>query len=359
MWIESLRTKNFRNLNDEEVRFNQGLNWLIGPNGQGKTNCLEAIYFVMTTKSFRTSRNADLFRDRRDTSAIQSTLVKNKARFRFSVELQPGKVGRFLGDKPCKPIDFFETAVVMAFTARDKILVEGSPSDRRQLLDRMIASIDPNYIGLIARYRQILNQCRKLLLQRNDLTTYRGFKRAAIPIALKIVEKRQAFLEAIRVDTLEIHQSLFAEEEPLFFRYRLHNCPSREQYAQRMLDVCAEELLHGRGVMGPHLDDMDIRFINHKAKHFASSGQVRSIALSLKLAVRNRYHEQTGFYPPLLLDDIDAELDSDRLFRLLNYLDTRGQTLISTSKYGTIQGRLHDHVYMVQGGCISPERISE
>ncbi|CAM2007510.1 hypothetical protein APED_12645 [Acanthopleuribacter pedis] len=180
-----------------------------------------------------------------------------------------------------------------------------------------------------------------------------------IPIAQKIIDKRREFLELIREPSIAIHQNLFADQEPLFFSYRLHNCPVPNQYGQRHLDVCAEEMLHGRAVMGPHLDDLDIRFIDHKAKHFASSGQVRSIALSLKLAVRELYRERYGFHPPLLLDDIDAELDSERLLRLLNYLDTRGQTLISTSKYGTIQGRLHDHVYMVDDGCISSERISE
>ena len=121
------------------------------------------------------------------------------------------------------------------------------------------------------------------------------------------------------------------------------------------MDVSAQELLLGRGMAGPHLDDLEIRFKDNRARNYASSGQVRAIVLSLKLAVRELIFQEKKVVPLLLLDDIDAELDTERLGRLLEYLEGSGQTLITTSKYGIISGR-NAAVFLVQAGRISSER---
>ncbi|CAM2067223.1 DNA replication and repair protein RecF [Sulfidibacter corallicola] len=354
-----MEVENFRNLEDGVITFEPKLNWLVGPNGQGKTNCLEGVYFVLTTKSFRTNRNSDLTGSAKQGSGLKGELIKEGARYVFSVNIVPGKTQRWLGEKACKPLDFFEIGSVISFTARNKALVEGQPDDRRRFLDRMIASLEPKHIMTLAKYRRIRGQLKKIMMSSKDLRVYRGFKSTACRSAMEIVHKRIAFLESIRSRCLEIHRDVFDGEADLYFDYRVRNCAELSHYENRMMELSAQELLYGRSMIGPHLDDIDIRFIGNKARHFASSGQVRSIVLSMKLAVRETYHEKYGSYPIMILDDIDAELDSERLSRLLNYLDTRGQTLISTSKYGTIQGRLQDHVCMVHAGCISPERKIE
>ena len=124
-----------------------------------------------------------------------------------------------------------------------------------------------------------------------------------------------------------------------------------EHYEQRFMDLSAQEMLLGRTLVGPHLDDVDLRISGRQAKNYASSGQVRTMVLSVKLAVRDWVKQVKSYYPILLLDDIDAELDMERLTKLMNRIQDQGQSLISTSKYGTI-GLQHGRNYMISSGHI-------
>lgn len=342
--------RNFRNLADGTLSFQNGLNGLVGANGQGKTNCLEALYFAMTSKSFRVHQLADLACDPKQDLSAGVLVQKGISQLRYTVAVKDGRSTRLLGGKTCKTLDFFRQAAVIAFTARDKNLVEGSPDDRRRFLDRLIAYLEPEHMLRLSKYRKIHNQCRHILKRERNLAVYRGFKQQLVPIATEIATKRCQFLESIRERTLSLYGEIFSQSEQPFFRYRLRNCDHLEQLPRKLMDVCAQELLHGRSLVGPHLDDLGIRLQDKKAKPYASSGQIRSIVLSLKLAVRETYYARFGHYPIFLLDDIDAELDIGRLSTLFNFLQDRGQTMVSTSKYGIIKGLEQLFCYEVQQG---------
>ena len=337
MWVKYLESKGFRNFVDQRIKLDPSLNWLTGPNGQGKTNGLELLYFSLTGKSFRTSRLSELIRNTETQMAVSAGVRKADQAFEFGVEIQSGKVKRLLGGKPCKPMDFFKIGAAICFTARSKLLVEGPPDERRLFLDRMVATLDPEYIHLLARYRKTLTQLKQILHKSKDLHVYRSFKQALIPTAHAITQNRMNCLEQIRPRATWIYQNVFLGEGDLTFEYQLKNCQDLASLEKKMMDVCAKEVLYGRSLVGPHLDDLGIFVKRNRAKTVASSGQVRAIVLSMKLAIRESYKNKLGTYPILLLDDIDAELDSQRLGGLIKHVFGQGQTLISTSKYATIE----------------------
>ena len=355
MWIKELQTDNFRNLVDGQVQFEPGLNWLYGPNGHGKTNCLESAYLSLTGKSFRTPSARDLLRVDGKECSLVSKVVKGTTTWEYGVRLGKGKTTRLLGGKVCKSLDFFKSASIMAFTARAKNMVDGVPDDRRRFIDRMIACTEPQYMILLSKYRKIMSQLRPVLLQRGDLGVYRGFKAILAPVSRAIVDRRMGFIDQIKDEAGAIFTDVFQGQGKLRLAYKIRNVPKLEFYEKHLLDICAQEMLHRKSLSGPHLDDLEIVVEDHAARHFASSGQVRAIVLATKLAVREVYFRKFGYYPVLLLDDIDAELDPVRLGGLLSFLSKRGQCLISTSKYGTIGAHLEGCVYVVEAGRISPK----
>ncbi len=355
MWIQSCEAVNFRNLTEDRVHFESGLNWLYGANGQGKTNCLEMIYFALTSKSFRASRASDLLCDKALDGRAHAEVKRQNRSISFAVTVSKGKTTRYLAGKTCKSTAFFQSAAAISFTSRSKNLVEGSPSDRRLFMDRMIAYIDPEHMLTLARYRKTHNQLKQILYRSKNLAVYRSFKSALVPIALKLVERRLTFLDSISRDVTEIYAGVFSGVGKLHFAYKQKGVSSYRDLGKRMMDVCAQEILHGKSLVGPHLDDLEINVEQNRAKHRASSGQVRAIVLSMKIAVRESYKNRLNSYPILLLDDIDAELDSQRLAGLIKFLSGRGQTIITTSKYATIGESPEGSVFEVSAGRISPK----
>ena len=357
MWLKRIEFENFRNLKPAGLDLEQGLNWFVGENGQGKTNALEAPYFILTGKSFRTHRMADLIGTGAASFRLQSILQKGNSQIPIRLQYLDGKNQRFIGSKACKASDVYRMSAVFAFTARSKNFIEGSPDERRKFLDRIISYLNFDHMVALSRYRKVHSQLRSILHQSRDLHLYKSFKNSAIPIARQIVSNRVNFLESIHEDAQQLFGSLFFEQTPLKLKYKLKNCPDPDNYANRMLDISAREILTGRSLMGPQLDDVGIEFSSLKASSYASSGQIRAMILSILLAAREAYRRSFGFYPIMILDDIDAELDFKRLEKLLNYLEKRGQSLISTSKYDRIDRFPQSgNFYRLDDGSIDLER---
>jgi len=347
---ESFEFTDFRNIEYEPISCWPGVNWLVGDNGQGKTNFLEAVYALSTVKSFRTPKIKQCRRKGSDSARLAGRLARGQVR--RDIKLEIGKRGnrKWINAKPCETLDFIQQAAVIAFTSRSKALVEGSPKDRRGFLDRMMALSDTEHMRKMAKFRRQLRQLRGILHDSADLRLYRSFKMTLVGAAEHIVRDRLRFLEEMSQRASEIFASIFSEQIRVVVKYKFNHNSGLKEYQDAMMRHCAAEVLHRRMLMGPQLDDLSIELSGEQAKGFASSGQVRAVVLSLKLAVRDRFHELHGRYPVLLLDDIDAELDKKRLFRLLSYVDRRGQTFVSTSKYATIKDCEIGQAYRVNAG---------
>ncbi len=342
MLLETLEAENFRNLNGKIICGN-GLNIIFGDNGQGKTNWLEAIYLLATTKSFKTARlteaikfdeNLALVRGRvhqgDDINRVLQVAVQGNTKI-LSVNNKKETVQRFLGQLHA-----------VNFNSDELEIVRGTPDARRKFLDGGIVSIYPPFVQTLADYNRVVRQ-KNSLLQSAQAQEFSLEKVAAllepwneqlIVHAARIHKARLRYVERLQ-EVLE--RKLFDREE-ITIRYvsSLEDKGDLSDYAallaERLILRVQAELRSGYALIGTHRDDLDILFDGHDLRKYGSSGQQRSALLILQLATLSVYFEQHKEYPLFLLDDVDAELDYKRIGQLLEFLSDKTQTFVTTSK---------------------------
>jgi len=342
MLLEELHVRDFRNLSGE-VAFGPDLNILIGDNGQGKTNFLEAIYILATSRSFKTAKLQEVIRFEGELAAIggrvrqsegisrelQAVLERNTKA--FAVNGKRESIQQYLGQLH---------AVV--FNSDELEIIRGLPAARRRFLDTTIVAIHPPYVQTITDYNRVIKQKNSLLQNARDqefsiektAELLEPWNEQLVALATKIHRSRVRVVERLN-EALE--RKLFADEN-ITIRYfsSLEDKGDLADYenliAERLQLRVQAETVAGYSLIGPHRDDLVISLDGHDIRKFGSAGQQRSSLLMLQLANISIYYAQRGEYPLFLLDDIDAELDYRRIGLLLDYLNGKTQTLVTTSK---------------------------
>lgn len=347
MLLESIEAVNFRNLQGS-ILFGQGLNILIGENGMGKTNWLEAIAVLASTRSFRTARLQDAISFNNQTAMIGGSVRESPEIVRdlriviagntktVTVNAKKETVSRYLGQLH---------AVV--FNSDELEIVRGQPDARRRFLDTGIVSLHPPFVQVFADYSRVIKQKNALLqtARDNDETAEKIADRLEpwnsqlAPLAAKIHRGRVRFIERIN-EVLE--KRLFGREE-LSVRY-LSSLEGKGDLAdyqtlisERLSLRVQAEVTAGHSLIGIHRDDMELKFDGHDIRKFGSAGQQRSALLLLQLANISVFHATRGEYPLFLIDDIDAELDYKRIGKLLKFLEGKTQTFVTTSKESFVE----------------------
>lgn len=347
MLLESLEAQNFRNLSGK-ITCARGLNIIVGENGHGKTNWLEAIYLLATTKSFKTARLSEAVkfdeelaivkgdvRQSAEISRLMQVAIQGNSKI-LSVNNKRETVQRFLGQLHA-----------VLFNSDELAIVRGGPESRRKFLDGGIVAIFPPYVQTLADYNKIIRQKNSLLqkAQRDELTVDETAERLIpwneqlIQNAVKINKARVRYVERLNED---LEKKLFDKEE-VSIRYisSLEGKGDLEDYAnlldERLKLRVQAELRSGYALIGTHRDDLDINFDGRDLRKFGSSGQQRSALLILQLATLSVYFSQNNEYPLFLLDDIDAELDYKRIGHLLEFLSDKTQTFVTTSKESFVE----------------------
>lgn len=342
MLLESVEGLNFRNLQGG-IQFGPELNILVGENGQGKTNWLEAIGVLAGGRSFRTAqlREAINFDER-------SASVKGQVRESPEIvrELQViisanTKTLSVNGKKEPAPRYLGQLHAVV-FNADELEIVRGQPEARRRFLDAGIVSLHPPFVQVLADHSRVIKQKNALLQSaRDDGRSVDETRELLVPwneqlatLAARIHRSRVRFVERLN-QVLE--KKLFGREQ-LSVRYvsSLEGKGDLTNYAKLIaerLDLRVQaELAAGHALVGTHRDDMELTFDGRDLRKFGSAGQQSSALLLLQLANVAVYQATRGEYPLFLLDDIDAELDYRRLEKLLDFLRGKTQTIITTSK---------------------------
>ena len=342
MLLESLEAQNFRNLNGK-IACGKNLNIIFGENGQGKTNWLEAIYLLSTTKSFKTAKLQESINFGDELAIVRGTIQKSAEISRvlqvalegntktLSVNNKKETINRYLGELH---------AVI--FNSDELEIVRGTPEARRKFLDGGIVSIYPPFVQTLTDYNRVIRQKNSLLqsAQESNFSLEKTsellepWNEQVIALATRIHKARIRYVERLN-ETLE--KKLFGKEE-ITIRYAssLEGKGDLSDYAalltERLLLRVQAELASGYSLIGTHRDDLEITFDGHDLRKFGSSGQQRSALLILQLATVSVYFEQNKEYPLFLLDDIDAELDYKRIGQLLDFLSDKTQTFVTTSK---------------------------
>jgi len=367
MIIESLAVNNFRNLSGS-ITWGPGLNILYGNNGQGKTNWLEAIHTLSRTKSFRTQRLQEAIRFGQDSAFIEgqvSTGVDVHRNLRISLRENTKSI--WVNEKREQLARYLGLLQVFAFTADQLEVVRGMPEARRHFIDRGVASLRPAYIRTVADYNKVIKQKNRILqdasereLRLEEVENLVGpWNEQLATLGTAIHSARVEYTERLNG---ALERSLFEPAE-LQIRYAssLETRGDINDYEtllrERLQLRLPAEIASGRALIGPHRDDLAIHLAGREMRVFGSSGQQRSALLLLDLAAISVYNSWHQDYPVFLVDDVDAELDEKRIRRLLEYLEGRTQTFITTSKRSHLEGFLSKaNVHeIVQGEALSAE----
>ncbi|UFT99430.1 DNA replication/repair protein RecF [Radiobacillus kanasensis] len=345
MHIRQLTLKHYRNYEQLDVTFDDKINVIIGENAQGKTNLMEAIYVLGFSKSHRTPRDKELIQWDAEYAKIEGSVFKRNRTFPLEIIFSSkGKKAKLNHIEQRRLSDYIGALNIVMFAPEDLNLVKGNPQIRRRFIDMEIGQVQPVYIHHLGQYQKILKQRNFLLkdLQRNqkgDRTMLHVLTDQLIEHAAVIIEKRFLFLELLRKWAQPIHQGISRGLENLEIRYQCsvdvsesHNKEKISSiFSEKFKEVESREVERGNTLIGPHRDDLAF-YVNEKdVQTYGSQGQQRTTALSLKLAEIELIHSEVGEYPILLLDDVLSELDDYRQSHLLDTIQGKVQTFVSTT----------------------------
>ncbi|HEY2974118.1 MAG TPA: DNA replication and repair protein RecF [Pyrinomonadaceae bacterium] len=366
MILDALEVNNFRNLSGK-IFWGPGLNIIHGNNGQGKTNWLEAIYTLSRTKSFRTQRLQESIRFGEKTASIEGQVSTGEDLHRdLRVTLKENTKSIWVNGKREQLARYLGLLQVFAFTADQLEVVRGMPEARRHFIDRGIASLRPAYVQTVSDYNKVIKQKNRILQDSSELerrlseteNLIAAWNEQVVTLGTEIHKARIEYTERLNS---ALERTLFEPAE-LQIRYSssLESKGDLNDYEallrQRLQLRLPAEVAAGRALIGPHRDDLGVQLGGREMRVYSSSGQQRSALLLLDLAAISVYNSWHDDYPLFLVDDVDAELDEKRIKRLLEYLEGRTQTFITTSKRSHVEGYLSKaNVHeIVQGESVSP-----
>ena len=355
MILTSLHLFQFRNLSRIDWNPHPKANLLLGSNAQGKTNLLEAIFFLGTTKTLHPGTETDdLIQHEAEESLLKAQVShKDGALLRdLEAQLKRGTPKRFLLNfKKLSPLSkLFGQLPVVLFTPEDLDLVKAGPQARRLYLDLEISQASQAYLQDLTRYHRALKQ-RNAALRRfaegtSGLDSVHAFDEELIRSGTAILRFRSRAVSELEPLAAEAQKRLAGRPEHLSLRYVSSlaqeknagpaSLPEDDEalahvFRLRLRERAREEQARGTTLSGPHRDDLELLLDGRPARLFASQGQQRSIALSLKLAEVQFLTRKLGESPVLLLDDVLSELDLDRQSHLLALLDERVQTFVTST----------------------------
>lgn len=355
MFIESLALNNFRNYEDAEINFSEGINILYGDNAQGKTNILEAIYMLATTKSHRGNRDKEIIQFEYDECHIRADIVKNTLKHRIDMHLRRSKSkGVAIDMVPIRrSAELLGLVNIIFFSPEDLTIIKNSPAERRRFMDMELCQLNRIYYSNLSTYNKILNQRNNLLKQisfdRRQIDMLDVWDKQLSDYGIKIVNKRNNFIDMINEIILDIHMKLTSGKEKLELLYDKN--VEQDEFADELIKKRDTDLKYQSTQIGPHRDDIIFMINDIDVKKYGSQGQQRTVALSLKLAEIELVKRLINDNPILLLDDVMSELDSTRRDALLSSINDI-QTIITCTGYDDfIKERLSiDMIYEVNQG---------
>ncbi|GAB2940922.1 DNA replication/repair protein RecF [Streptomyces mayteni] len=374
MHVTHLSLADFRSYSRAEVELDRGVTSFVGPNGQGKTNLVEAVGYLATLGSHRVSSDAPLVRAGADRAVIRAAVVEGERRQLVELELNPGRANRARLNRSTqvRPRDVLGVVRTVLFAPEDLHLVKGDPGERRRFLDDLVTARAPRLAGVRADYERVLKQRNTLLksaamARRHggrgaDLTTLDVWDQHLARAGAELLGQRLALVTALRPLTDKCYEELAPGGGPVGLEYRGPAgepaelaAASREELYEVLLGALAaarpQEIERGVTLVGPHRDDLLLRLGEFPAKGYASHGESWSLALALRLASFGLLKEE-GPEPVLVLDDVFAELDARRRERLAELVAPGEQVLVTAAVEQDVPGVLAGARFTVSEGRV-------
>ena len=371
MHVRRLELTDFRSYARTEVDLDPGPNVLIGPNGYGKTNLVEALGYVATLGSHRVATDQPLVRAGAERAIVRCAVVHDGRELLVELEIVPGKANRArLGRaQASRPRDVIGALRLVLFAPEDLALVRGDPSERRRYLDDLLVARQPRYAGVRADYERVLKQrnallrtaylARKVAGRAGDLSTLDVWDTHLAQHGADLVVGRLDLCEALATHVAKAYDAVSAGRGEARIAYDAKSWASdppgadRTEIEARLMEALVaarpSEVERGVTLVGPHRDDVTLTLGELPAKGYASHGESWSYALALRLAAFELLRAE-GIEPVLVLDDVFAELDSGRRERLAEMAGTANQVIVTCAVEADVPAALAGVRFLVTPG---------
>lgn len=318
MNITSLHLTGYRNLEDMVIAPYNGCNVIIGNNAQGKTNLLEAIYLCAFGKSHRIKQDEGLINFNKDFATVKCYFTKEELHRNITVHLNKKEKKIIVDNKAIKKrSELIGQLNCVMFCPDDLNLVKGSPGDRRKFMDKCLSQIYPKYFEALSKYFELLKYRNAELKNGGKLLDL--YNENISILGALINRYRIRYIEDINKIAKTVHKGLISNEN-ILLTYT-SDLTDKDVYLKELEKVYQKELRYQATQIGPHKEDVVIDINSTNAKMYASQGQQRSIALSLKISELNYIKNIIGETPILLLDDVMSELDKTRQQKLIKQIE--------------------------------------
>ncbi|MBN3922415.1 DNA replication/repair protein RecF [Nostoc sp. NMS4] len=355
MYLKTLNLRQFRNYQDQNVEFTAAKTILVGNNAQGKSNLLEAVELLATLRSHRMTRDRDLVQEGSAIAQINATLERQTGVSDLTLTLR--RNGRrsvaLNGESIRRQMDFLGVLNAVQFSSLDLELVRGGPEGRRNWLDTLLIQLEPVYAHILQQYNHVLRQ-RNAFLKRHvetlDATSLHSelavWDAQLATTGTRVIRRRDRAIQRLAPIASAWHASISGSTEVLQIKY-VSNIPLEDNQPEEVQQAflakiqqrAIAEMHQGTTLVGPHRDEIELTINQTPARQYGSQGQQRTLVLALKLAELQLIEEVVKESPLLLLDDVLAELDLSRQNQLLDAIQDRFQTLITTTHLGSFDSQ--------------------
>lgn len=358
MFVKKLNLRNFRNYDEAELEFSPLTNIIYGNNAQGKTNILESVYLFAQGRSHRAKTDKELVRFGSDFATLSMEFTDSERDYSAKMQIAANgkkavRINHVAIPKLSRLMNYLN---VVMFSPEDLSIVKGSPSGRRRFTDSAISQLYPSYMSALTEYNKALNQKNSLLkairINGGGADTLSVWNCQLADTAARVMRARMDFTARIEKAAALIQEEISGEK--LTMRYA-PNIKVDEVSAESVLEFLesrsAREIDAGASLYGIQRDDIEISINNRDAKLFASQGQQRTAALSMKIAQSEYINDIKGEYPVLLLDDIMSELDINRRMYLSERIRDK-QVLITSTDTDIVKDSAATKLFRIDGGKV-------
>ena len=363
MYISSLELADFRNIVSLHMDFSQGTNILYGENAQGKTNILESLYMISTTKSHRGVRDRDMIRFGVEESHIRSLIMKGGIDYRVDMHLRKNKSKGIAinGQRIRKASELIGLLHIVFFSPEDLGIVKNGPAERRRFMDMELCQLDASYLHNLNQYNKTVENRNRLLrdmYQFPDLQdTLSIWDDQLINYGRQIIESRRGFISDLNEIVGDIHSKLSGNREHLTILYEPNT--EADEFEEKLRRSRERDIHMKSTSVGPHRDDFSFMDRDTDLRRYGSQGQQRTCALSLKLSEIDLVKKVIGHRPVLMMDDVLSELDSGRQNYLLSTIGGIQTFITCTGLDEFVNNRFKiDQVFRIESGtCVEKSDI--
>lgn len=362
MQILNLKLLNFRNYEKLEINFNPSKNIIIGQNGMGKTNIVEAIYVLAFTKSFRGSKEDVVIRNNCDLARVEGTIFeKFKDNYKVIIKNADKKV-KINNNNVSRISDYLSNINIVLFTSEDLKLIKDTPNTRRKLINVELSQYSNDYLKILTYYNKVLKQrnayLKTLYINSNASVDYLNILTdQLIELGLKVHSYRQYFINLLKKYIKENYKKITGKHGLELIYKSDYNGKTKDELLKLYKKEQQRDIILGKTNIGIHRDDYDFVLNGFNLKDYGSEGEQKNAVIALKMAEINIFKEEKGVIPILILDDLFSELDEEKINNILSFISDDIQTFVTTTELNKVHVKLKkgSSIFKVTNGTVEEE----